>query len=111
MLAADSTAAACLLPALPYRRGEVTRAAVVELAATLDDALRRRVPVSFRDPNGGLGVAAEVAALMGSVHGWDGEETAQALERYREGVERERALRASPAAPGARSDAGERRRA
>ncbi len=111
MLAADSTAATNLLPSLPYRRGEVTRAAVAELAATLDDALRRRVPVSFRDPDGGLGVAAEVAALMGAVHGWDGDETAQALERYREGVERERALRASPAAAGARSDAGERRRA
>jgi glycerol-3-phosphate dehydrogenase len=122
LLAADPVAADRLLPTLPYRRGEVTRAAAAEMAVTLDDTLRRRMPVTFRDSDGALAVAADVAALMRAVLGWDGEETAHAVERYREGFERERARRALPAVDGAgtaqapgpadeRADASERRRA
>ena len=38
---------------LPYRRIEITRAAEGEMAETLDDVLRRRVPISFRHADGG----------------------------------------------------------
>jgi glycerol-3-phosphate dehydrogenase len=93
LLAADPAAALPLLAALPYRRGEVTRSAAAEMAATVDDVLRRRVPVTFRDPRGGLGVAEDVAAMMGAVHGWDAAERACAVERYFEGVRVERERR------------------
>jgi glycerol-3-phosphate dehydrogenase len=118
LLAADPAAAGRLVESLPYRRGEVIRAAAAEMAVTVDDALRRRVPLAFRDAGGGLGVAAHVAASMRAVLGWDADETATALERYREGVERERAARAAPAVAGSASvgppgasGGGERRRA
>jgi glycerol-3-phosphate dehydrogenase len=107
LLATDPVAAERLVPALPYRRGEITHAAAAEHAATLEDALRRRVPLSFRDPDGGLGVAGEVAAMMRSILGWDGEETARAVERYRESIERERAVRTGSES----AAAAERRRA
>jgi len=110
LLAVDQHAAGRLLEALPYRRGEATRAAAAEMAATVDDTLRRRVPIAFRDPSGGLGVAAEVAALMRAVLGWDLEETARALDTYREGVASERLRRGADAA-GREANVSRRRRA
>ncbi len=115
-LAADPAAARRILETLPYRRGEVTRAAAHEMAVTLDDALRRRVPIAFRDRDGGAEVAEDVAALMRDVHGWNATETMRLVAEYRAGVERERAERrtssAVPAAsPPPTSAAPARRRA
>ena len=98
LLGADPHAAGRLLETLPYRRGEATRAAATEMAATVDDTLRRRVPIAFRDRAGGLAIAAEVAALMRAVLGWDAEETARALDAYREGIASERVRRGADAA-------------
>jgi len=92
-LAADPPAMRRLVAALPYRVGEVTRAAASEMAATVDDTLRRRIPIAFRDRGAGLDVAAEVARLMGAVHGWDVAEQARNVERYRQGIDDERRLR------------------
>jgi glycerol-3-phosphate dehydrogenase len=78
---------------LPYRRGEVTRAAADEMASTIDDVLRRRVPISFRTSDGGVGAGEDVAAMMGAVLGWSPAETVEAYARYRDGVEREHAQR------------------
>ncbi|MBI3769394.1 MAG: glycerol-3-phosphate dehydrogenase [Deltaproteobacteria bacterium] len=93
LAAADPDAARRILPALPYRRGEVTHAVAAEMAATLDDMLRRRVPLAFRERDGGLGVSDDVAGLMRAVLGWSGEETAHVVAEYRSGVERERERR------------------
>ena len=110
LLAADPHAAGRLLDGLPYRRGEATCAAADEMAVTVDDILRRRVPIAFRDREGGLEIAAEVAAVMGAVLGWDAQETAHALDAYREGIVDERVRRGADAAePGA--NVTERRRA
>lgn len=100
LAAADPAAARRLLPALPYRRVEVTHAVAAEMAATLDDMLRRRMPLAFRDGGGGLGVSDDVAGLMRSVLGWSAEETAHAVAAYRAGVERERERRLGGGAPG-----------
>jgi len=78
---------------LPYRRVEVTRAAADEMASTIDDVLRRRVPISFRTSDGGVGAGEDVAAMMGAVLGWSPAETVEAYARYRDGVEREHAQR------------------
>ena len=86
---------------LPYRRIEITRAAEGEMAETLDDVLRRRVPISFRHADGGTGAAADVGALMGAALGWDADETARAVERYCTGIAEESVgAREPPAQPG-----------
>ncbi len=82
-----------LVGSLPYVRAEVAYGAAVEMAVTLDDILRRRVPLSFRDRDAGLGVSDDVAALLRATLGWTAEETAAAVAAYRDGVERERARR------------------
>ena len=41
------------------------------MAVTLDDVLRRRVPIAFRHADGGAEAAPEVGALMGAALGWD----------------------------------------
>ncbi len=98
LLGSDPAAASRLVPTLPYRRGEVPRAASAELAMTVDDVLRRRLRLTFRDAASGLDIVEEVAEMMGAVHGWDRTEVATAVERYRAGVAAERkALAAGPA--------------
>jgi len=92
-VAADPATGRRLVADLPYRRGEVARAASDEMASTIDDVLRRRVPLSFRTADGGVGACEDVAAMMGAVLGWTTAETVEAYARYRDGVEREHALR------------------
>ena len=101
LLAVDPQAARRIVAALPYRYAEVTRAAAVEMAVTLDDTLRRRAPIAFRDRDGGVAAADEVAAKMRAVHGWNDTETARVVDDYRRGVERERAQRQSAPPPAA----------
>jgi glycerol-3-phosphate dehydrogenase len=91
LLASDPTAARNLVAGLPYRLGEVARAASAEMAVTLDDTLRRRMRLTFRDPDGGLAATDEVAAAMAAVHGWGPDEIVAAVSAYRAGVEDERA--------------------
>ena len=93
LTAADPDAARRIVPELAYRRAEVTYTVAAEMAATLDDMLRRRVPLAFRVRDGGVAVSDDVANLMRAVLGWTAEETAAAIAAYRDGVERERALR------------------
>jgi glycerol-3-phosphate dehydrogenase len=107
-LAADPRAAARIVAELPYRWAEVARAADVEMAATLDDALRRRVPIAFRDRDAGLPAAEDAARAMAPALGWDAREQASAVARYRAGVEAEQATRRAPRSA---DDLVERRRA
>ena len=93
LAAADPALARRLLAELPYCRGEVTHAAAAEMAATLDDTLRRRVPIAFRARDGGVGVSDDVAALMRGALGWSADETAKAVADYRAGIDRERERR------------------
>jgi glycerol-3-phosphate dehydrogenase len=95
----EPAAARPLVPELPYRRLEVTRAADAEMAVTLDDVLRRRVPVSFRHRDGGAEAAADVGEAMSTVLGWTPDETAAEVARYRAGVTAERDRRLHPPAP------------
>ncbi|MCC6766996.1 MAG: glycerol-3-phosphate dehydrogenase [Deltaproteobacteria bacterium] len=97
-LGAAPDAARRVVAGLPYRRIEVTRAAESEMAATIDDVLRRRVPISFRREDGGAEAAADVGRLMADALGWDAEETVRAVERYRTGVADERRRRLHPPA-------------
>jgi glycerol-3-phosphate dehydrogenase len=54
----------------PFCRGEICLAARDEMATTLEDALRRRLPATLFAPIDGA-VAGDAAALMGEALGWD----------------------------------------
>lgn len=95
-IVSDPDGAKPLVDDLPYRRVEVTHAAEHEMAETVDDVLRRRVPVSFRHGDGGVEAASDVATLMGATLGWDAAETTIAAERYRNGAVEERRQRLEP---------------
>ncbi|MCJ2530928.1 MAG: glycerol-3-phosphate dehydrogenase/oxidase [Candidatus Thermoplasmatota archaeon] len=72
-----------VLPGLPYVRGQVAYAVRHEMALRLEDVLARRLRVMNEDPEHGLGVADEVAELMGPYLGWDAPRIASEVERYR----------------------------
>ena len=65
-----------LLPGLPFCRAEVVHAARAEMAQTLEDVLRRRVPILVLDrvPRE---VLADAADLVGEELGWSAERKAQ----------------------------------
>jgi glycerol-3-phosphate dehydrogenase len=71
-----------LIPDLPYLRAEVVHACRAELALTLEDLLARRLHIAIEDRSRGLGVVAEVAALMAGEFGWSDEERAARLTAY-----------------------------
>ncbi len=108
-LGRDPDAARPVVDGLPYRRVEITRAAEDEMAMTLDDVLRRRVPIAFRHDDGGAAAAPMVGAIMAATLGWNAEQTAQAVERYCTGVVDERQRREQP--PATSAELGSRRRA
>jgi glycerol-3-phosphate dehydrogenase len=55
-----------------HLRAEVVHACAYEGALHLDDVLDRRTRLALTAPDRGLGAAADAAALMGGVLGWDG---------------------------------------
>ena len=71
-----------LISDLPYLRAEVIHACRAEMALTLEDLLARRLHISLEDRARGLGVAAEVAALMAQELGWSDEERVARLASY-----------------------------
>jgi glycerol-3-phosphate dehydrogenase len=71
-----------LISDLPYLRAEVVHACRAEMALTLGDLLARRLHIAIEDRMRGLGVAAEVAALMASELGWSDEERVARLAAY-----------------------------
>ena len=59
-----------LVPAAPFCRADVVQAAEDEMARSLEDVLRRRLPVMLVAPPS-LGALEDAAALAGEVLGWD----------------------------------------
>ena len=95
-MAADPALARPLLDGLPYVWAEVPHAVGGEMALTLEDVLRRRLHVFYEARDGGLEIAAEVAARMAALPGlgWDAAETGRQVEAYRAAVEATRPARA-----------------
>lgn len=62
-----------LHPALPFSRAEVVHAVEDEMARSLDDILRRRVPVSILAPYD-VNVARDAAELAATALGWTDEQ-------------------------------------
>jgi glycerol-3-phosphate dehydrogenase len=69
-------------PGVPAVRGEVKLAVETEMASTLPDFMDRRGALLLFSPDFGLAGAAEAAAIMGDVLGWDGARRARELASY-----------------------------
>jgi glycerol-3-phosphate dehydrogenase len=64
-------------------RAQVERAIEREMALTLEDILERRLRLLLFDPQQGLAVAEDTAALAAKRLGWNKERTARELDGYR----------------------------
>lgn len=71
-----------LHPQLPYLRASFLWAFRCEMAATLEDALVRRVPVALRLRGGGAELAPDLARLAAPIAGWTVSEAAEQAEAY-----------------------------
>jgi glycerol-3-phosphate dehydrogenase len=75
-----------LLRPVPHTAGylpvEFRYAVTHEGAQTLDDVLSRRTHVAIEDPDAGVDAAAEVAALIAPVLGWDDARQKQEVTAY-----------------------------
>jgi glycerol-3-phosphate dehydrogenase len=96
MVEHDPSLAEPLVPGLPYLRAEALYAARYEMARSVDDVLSRRTRARLLARDASAAVADDVAALIGDELGWDREERAAQVERYRELVTHEREVPGLP---------------
>ena len=69
-------------PDAPVTGAEVVRAVTHEGALDVDDVLLRRTRLALSVRGGAASTATEVAALVGSVLGWDADEVAERAQAY-----------------------------
>lgn len=84
---ANPELAAPLHPHLPYIRAEIIHAVRSEMSRTLEDALSRRTRALLLDARAALIVAPDVAKLMATELGRDGNWITQQLEAFTERVQ------------------------
>ena len=89
LLEEDPALARRMVPDLPYIMAEVVFACRYEMAVQLDDVLARRLHVTIEDWNHGLEAADDVATVMSRELGWDADQTANQVARYRQLVLRD----------------------
>lgn len=92
-LSRDPELAEPLMAGHLYLWAEVEHAVRREMALTVEDVLRRRLHLFYEAADGGVGVARKVAEAMARIPGigWDAEEVARQVERYRWAVAGSRA--------------------
>jgi glycerol-3-phosphate dehydrogenase len=92
---ADPALGRPLVAGRPYVWAEVGHAVRAEMAATVEDVLRRRMQLFYETEDGGMAVAEEVARAMAREPGlaWDDAEVARQVAAYRAAVARTRAFR------------------
>lgn len=79
-----------IVPGLPYLRAEAVFAVRYEMARTVDDVLSRRTRARLLARDDSAAVAADVAALIGPLLGWDQAEQARQAAHYVASVTAER---------------------
>jgi glycerol-3-phosphate dehydrogenase len=75
--------------ALPYLKAEIEYAASHEGARSVDDVISRRTRIAFESHDHGIGIATEVATIIGAILGWGAKERKASINSYNELVERE----------------------
>jgi glycerol-3-phosphate dehydrogenase len=86
----DPDLAAPLVPGLPYLRAEAVYAVRYEMARSVDDVLSRRTRARLLARDDSAAAAADVAALIGPLLGWDAATEAAQAGAYRDAVAAER---------------------
>lgn len=74
-------------PGIPHVKAQVRYAVEGEMARSACDFLVRRTEIFYTAADQGLGVAGEVAGMMGDLLGWDEDERKRQIEEYRGFVE------------------------
>jgi glycerol-3-phosphate dehydrogenase len=87
LIDADASLAEPLAPEVPHVKAQVKFAVEGEMALSVDDFLVRRTEIYYQAADQGLGVAGEVARIMGESLGWDAEEEKRQVEAYKKTVE------------------------
>ncbi|MHB8894670.1 MAG: glycerol-3-phosphate dehydrogenase/oxidase [Candidatus Geothermincolia bacterium] len=87
MIDGDASLAEPLAPGIPHIKAQVKFAVEGEMARSVDDFLVRRTEIYYQAGDQGLGVAGEVARIMGESLGWDAEEGKRQVEAYKKTVE------------------------
>src|SRR5690349_11677788 len=95
----DAALARPLAPGHPYLRAEVAYAVTHEGALHVEDVLERRTRLFIESADSGAAVAADVAAIMGRLLGWNRRRRAAETRRYLDLVEAERATPAVNSVP------------
>jgi glycerol-3-phosphate dehydrogenase len=90
LLARDPALAEPLVPGLPYLKAEAVFAVRTEMARTLDDVLDRRTRARMLDRDATWAAAESVARLLAPELGWDDDDVARAVEKYRAELDAER---------------------
>ena len=75
-----------LIPGLSYLKAEALYAVTHEGARSVDDVLSRRTRINFEAKDQGLGVAKEVAEIIGEVLGWSETQANDSVKDYEEQV-------------------------
>ena len=88
-----------LAPGHPYLRAEVAYAVTHEGALHVEDVLERRTRLFIESADSGAAVAADVAAIMGRLLGWNRRRRAAETRRYLDLVEAERTRPAVDSVP------------
>ena len=106
LIAADPGLAQPLADGYPYLRAEVVYAVTHEDALHVEDVLMRRIRLFIESADSGIGVAAEVALIMGRLLGWSRRRRAAETRRYLEAVAAEQTTPAGGASAGGASAVG-----
>jgi len=85
---AEADEAERIVPALPYRLGEMSYACRVEMACTLSDLLIRRTRIAFETRDHGRSIAPRVALHVAPVLGWTAANIAAEIGRYDDEITR-----------------------
>ena len=83
----DASLAERLAPEIPHIKAQVKFAIEGEMARSVDDFLVRRTEIYYQAADQGLGVAEEIARIMGESLGWDADEGKRQVEAYKKTVE------------------------
>jgi glycerol-3-phosphate dehydrogenase len=106
LIAADPGLARPLADGHPYLRAEIVYAVTHEDALHVEDVLMRRIRLFIESADSGIGVAAEVALIMGRLLGWSRRRRAAETRRYLELVAAEQTTPAVGASAVAASAVG-----
>jgi glycerol-3-phosphate dehydrogenase len=100
LIRADPALAQPLADGHPYLRAEVVYAVLCEDALHVEDVLVRRMRLFIESADSGIGVAAEVASIMGRLLGWSRRRRVAEARRYLDLVASEQVVSALDPAAG-----------